>query len=42
MSNQLVVRRTTRETIALLGSSEAFTKRIIVWTLPPALTMAGL
>lgn len=42
MSNQLVVRRTTRETVALLGSSEAFTKRIIVWTLPPALVIAGL
>ncbi len=42
MSNQLVVRRTTRETVALLGSSEAFTKRIIIWTLLPALTIAGL
>ena len=42
MSDQLVVRRTTRETVALLGSSEAFTKRIIIWTLPPALIIAGL
>lgn len=42
MSNQLVVRRTKRETVALLGSSEAFTKRIVIWTLPPALVIAGL
>ena len=42
MSNQIVVRRSTRETVVLLGSSEAFTKRIIIWTLLPALTIAGL
>ena len=42
MSNQIVVRRSTRETVVLLGSSEAFTKRIIIWTLLPALTFAGL
>jgi len=42
MSNELVTRRTTRETIVLLGSSEAFTKRIIFWTLLPALLIAGI
>ena len=42
MNNELVARRTTRETVALLGSSEAFTKRVIFWTLVPALLIAGI
>jgi len=42
MSNKSVIRRSIGQTLSLVGSSEAFTKRVIIWTLPLSMAIAGL